>query len=142
MAGPRALSAAAAVVALLLVAASSLAAAAAGDAGGAASDDGGVAVGIDLGTTFSVVAAYNAAFGTVNVLPSATGASTTPSVVAVAPSDVHGREILVGTAAQNQQGVNPEQTFHSLKRIIGRHIDHPDVAAHKSNVAYQVHSEV
>ena len=92
------------------------------------------AIGIDLGTTFSVTAHFNPAFGTVDVLESPTGARTTPSMVAVTESG----EVVVGEAARNNVHANPAQTFYSLKRIIGRRVDHADVIAHMANATYKV----
>lgn len=70
-------------------------------------------VGIDLGTTNSLVATLEA--GLPRVLPSAEGERSTPSIVAFTP----GGELLVGQAAKRQAAVNPKNTFHSVKRFIG-----------------------
>ncbi len=72
------------------------------------------AVGIDLGTTNSVVAVWENGNG--KVIQNAEGARTTPSVVAYTED---GRR-LVGQIAQRQAIVNPEATIHSTKRFIGR----------------------
>jgi molecular chaperone DnaK len=72
------------------------------------------AVGIDLGTTNSVVAAMEG--GSAQVIPNAEGARTTPSVVAITPDG----ERLVGQVAKRQAILNPEGTIYSAKRFIGR----------------------
>nr|QOU10626.1 heat shock protein 70 [Pedospumella sp. Jangsampo120217C5] len=70
-------------------------------------------VGIDLGTTNSVVAVLEGAIP--NVIPNAEGNRTTPSIVAY----TQGGEILVGQLAKRQSVVNPSNTFFSIKRFIG-----------------------
>jgi molecular chaperone DnaK len=72
------------------------------------------AVGIDLGTTNSVIAAWQA--GEPVVIPNAEGARTTPSVVAFTESG----ERLVGQLARRQSIMNPKGTIYSAKRFIGR----------------------
>jgi molecular chaperone DnaK len=72
------------------------------------------AVGIDLGTTNSVVAAMEG--GTPEVLPNAEGGRVTPSVVAFTPDG----QRLVGQVAKRQAILNPEGTIYSAKRFIGR----------------------
>ena len=74
-------------------------------------------VGIDLGTTNSVVAVLEGA--NPNVIPNAEGGRTTPSVVAYTASG----EALVGQLAKRQAVVNPENTFFSVKRFIGSKFD-------------------
>src|ERR1700716_1467212 len=73
------------------------------------------AVGIDLGTTNSVVAATMEG-GRVEVIPNAEGARTTPSVVAFTEDG----ERLVGQVAKRQAILNPQATIYSVKRFIGR----------------------
>jgi molecular chaperone DnaK len=73
------------------------------------------AVGIDLGTTNSVVAAVMEG-GQAEVLPNAEGARTTPSVVAFTEDG----QRLVGQVAKRQAILNPEATVYSAKRFIGR----------------------
>jgi molecular chaperone DnaK len=72
------------------------------------------AVGIDLGTTNSVIAAMEG--GQVQVIPNAEGNRTTPSVVAFLDSG----ERLVGQMARRQAILNPKGTIYSAKRFIGR----------------------
>ena len=78
-------------------------------------------IGIDLGTTNSVMAFMEG--GKPNIIPNAQGSRLTPSVVA---QDEKG-EILVGTPAKNQSVINPEGTIYSVKRLIGRRWDDPEV---------------
>jgi molecular chaperone DnaK len=73
----------------------------------------GKAVGIDLGTTNSVVAVLEA--GEPTVIPNAEGARTTPSVVAFSPT----AEVLVGEVAKRQAITNPDRTIRSVKRHMG-----------------------
>jgi molecular chaperone DnaK len=75
------------------------------------------AVGIDLGTTNSVIAATEA--GKPAVIPNAEGSRTTPSVVAFTPQG----ERLVGQLARRQAILNPKGTIYSAKRFIGRRFD-------------------
>jgi molecular chaperone DnaK len=71
------------------------------------------AVGVDLGTTNSVVAALEA--GEPVVIPNAEGSRTTPSVVAISKTG----EILVGEVAKRQSITNPDRTTRSVKRHMG-----------------------
>ena len=75
------------------------------------------AVGIDLGTTNSVIAAWQG--GEPIVIPNAEGARTTPSVVAFTENG----ERLVGQLARRQSIMNPKGTIYSAKRFIGRRYD-------------------
>src|ERR671917_606533 len=75
------------------------------------------AVGIDLGTTNSVIAAWEG--GEPRVIPNAEGSRTTPSVVAFTESG----ERLVGQLARRQAILNPKGTISSAKRFIGRKYD-------------------
>ncbi|TMG16699.1 MAG: molecular chaperone DnaK [Chloroflexi bacterium] len=77
-------------------------------------------VGIDLGTTNSVVAVMEA--GEPVVIPNAEGGRTTPSVVAFTKSG----ERLVGQLARRQAAVNPENTVFSIKRFMGRNYNEVD----------------
>ena len=72
------------------------------------------AVGIDLGTTNSVVAVLEG--GEPAVIPNAEGARTTPSVVAFSK----GGEVLVGDVAKRQAITNPDRTIRSIKRRMGQ----------------------
>jgi molecular chaperone DnaK len=75
------------------------------------------AVGIDLGTTNSVIAVWEG--GEAKVIPNAEGARTTPSVVAFTDAG----ERLVGQIARRQAILNPKGTISSAKRFIGRKFD-------------------
>ncbi len=78
-------------------------------------------VGIDLGTTNSVVAVMEG--GDPIVIPNAEGNRTTPSEVAFTKNN----ERLVGQTAKRQATINPENTFFSIKRFIGRNYEETDV---------------
>src|SRR5215208_374330 len=79
------------------------------------------AVGIDLGTTNSVVSVLEA--GDPVVIPNAEGQRTTPSVVAFSKSG----EVLVGEVAKRQAITNPDRTFRSIKRHMGEDWKSEDV---------------
>src|SRR6186997_987481 len=87
-------------------------------------------VGIDLGTTNSVIAAMEA--GQSQVVPNAEGDRTTPSVVAFLDSG----ERLVGQMARRQTIVNPKGTIYSAKRFIGRNYD--EVTSELNAVSFDV----
>ena len=87
------------------------------------------ALGIDLGTTNSAVAIMEA--GSPEVITNAEGGRTTPSVVAF-----KGEERLVGQIAKRQGALNPENTFYSIKRFIGRR--YSEVADEMTLVPYKV----
>ncbi|MCW2986685.1 MAG: chaperone protein DnaK [Conexibacter sp.] len=89
------------------------------------------AVGIDLGTTNSVVAATMEG-GHAEVIPNAEGARTTPSVVAFTDDG----QRLVGQVAKRQAILNPEATVYSAKRFIGRKWD--EVSEESKIVSYKV----
>jgi molecular chaperone DnaK len=88
------------------------------------------AVGIDLGTTNSVIAAWEG--GEASVVPNAEGARTTPSVVAFADSG----ERLVGQLARRQAILNPKGTIYSVKRFIGRRFE--EIQEEAAQVTYEV----
>ncbi len=87
-------------------------------------------IGIDLGTTNSVVAVIEG--GDAVVIPTAEGARLLPSVVGFNKNG----ERLVGQTAKRQSVVNPENTVYSIKRFIGRHFN--EVEAERKMVPYQV----
>src|SRR6476646_7146301 len=87
-------------------------------------------VGIDLGTTNSVVAVMEG--GEPVVIPNAEGSRTTPSVVAFTRTG----ERLVGTLARRQAAVNPENTIYSIKRFMGRKYN--EVESERKIVPYDV----
>ena len=92
----------------------------------------GKIIGIDLGTTNSVVAVMEG--GEPTVISSAEGERLVPSVVAVNKN----HERLVGRVARNQAVVNPENTIFSIKRFMGRKFDDPEVKKALSRVPYKV----
>ena len=94
----------------------------------------GKIIGIDLGTTNSVVAVMSG--GEPVVIPSAEGERLVPSVVAVNKN----HERLVGRTARNQAIVNPENTIFSIKRFMGRKYNDPEVQRTISRVPYKVAS--
>jgi molecular chaperone DnaK len=87
-------------------------------------------VGIDLGTTNSCVAVMEG--GKPTVIANAEGFRTTPSVVAFTKNS----DRLVGQIAKRQAVMNPENTFYSVKRFIGRRFD--EVTHETTEVAYKV----
>ncbi len=87
-------------------------------------------VGIDLGTTNSVVAVIEA--GDPAVIVNAEGNRTTPSVVAFKENN----ERLVGQIAKRQGALNPENTFYSVKRFVGRRFS--EVESERKLVPYNV----
>ena len=89
-------------------------------------------VGIDLGTTNSVIAVMEG--GDATVIPNAEGGRTTPSAVAFNKNG----ERLVGTTAKRQAVVNPENTFYSIKRLMGRRIDDAETVRTKGMVSYTI----
>ncbi len=89
-------------------------------------------VGIDLGTTNSVVAVMEA--GNPTVISTAEGARLLPSVVAFTKNN----ERLVGQQAKRQAVVNPENTIYSIKRFMGRHFN--EVDSERAIVSYNVSS--
>ncbi len=89
-------------------------------------------IGIDLGTTNSVVAVIEG--GEATVIPNAEGARTTPSVVAISKSG----ERLVGQVAKRQAVTNPENTVFSIKRFMGRKFDDPSVQRDIKLVPYKI----
>jgi molecular chaperone DnaK len=91
-------------------------------------------IGIDLGTTNSVVAVVEG--GDPVVISSAEGSRTTPSVVAVSKNG----ERTVGQIAKRQSITNPENTVFSVKRFMGRKLDDESVQRDKALVPYKLTS--
>ncbi|CAN5765076.1 molecular chaperone DnaK [soil metagenome] len=89
-------------------------------------------IGIDLGTTNSVVAVMEG--GEPTVIPSAEGGRTVPSVVAFSKQG----ERLVGQIAKRQAITNPANTVYSITRFMGRRWDDPEVQRSKDFVPYKV----
>jgi len=90
----------------------------------------GKTIGIDLGTTNSVVAVMEG--GEPKVIPNEEGSRTTPSVVAFTKTG----ERLVGQVAKRQAITNPENTIYSIKRFMGRRFE--EVSAEMKMVPYKV----
>jgi molecular chaperone DnaK len=89
-------------------------------------------IGIDLGTTNSVVAVMQG--GEPVVIANQEGTRTTPSVVGLTKAG----EWLVGQVAKRQAITNPENTVYSIKRFMGRRFDEPEVADEMHRVPYKV----
>src|ERR1700680_3399284 len=90
----------------------------------------GKVIGIDLGTTNSVVAVVEG--GEPTVIVNQEGARTTPAVVAFTKDG----ERLVGQVAKRQSVTNPENTIFSIKRFMGRKFD--EITSEASRVPYKV----
>ncbi len=90
-------------------------------------------LGIDLGTTNSVMAVMEA--GEPTILENAEGNRLTPSVVAVNPKS---SEQIVGQVARRQAITNPENTIFSIKRFMGRKFSDPEVQEAVKHVPYKV----
>jgi molecular chaperone DnaK len=95
----------------------------------------GKIIGIDLGTTNSVVAVMEG--GEPTVIASAEGGRTIPSVVAFTKTG----ERLVGQLAKRQAVTNPANTVYSIKRFMGRRWDDPEVKHSKDLVPYKVEKD-
>jgi molecular chaperone DnaK len=89
-------------------------------------------LGIDLGTTNSVVAVMEG--GEPTVITTAEGGRLTPSMVAFTKNG----ERLVGQTAKRQATINPENTIFSVKRFIGRHFDDPETAEDRRRLPYPI----
>jgi len=92
----------------------------------------GKVIGIDLGTTNSCVAIMSG--GDPTVIPNAEGSRTTPSVVAITDKG----ERLVGQIAKRQAITNPENTIFSVKRLMGRKFNSPQVQEAIKRLPYKV----
>src|SRR3990170_3210130 len=90
-------------------------------------------IGIDLGTTNSVVAVMEA--GEPVGIENAEGGRLTPSVVAVNPKT---NERLVGQVAKRQAITNPENTIFSIKRFMGRKFSDPAVQKAMQHIPYRI----
>jgi molecular chaperone DnaK len=89
-------------------------------------------IGIDLGTTNSAVAVMEG--GAPKILENAEGNRTTPSIVAMSKSN----ERVVGLLAKRQSVTNPKNTIFSVKRLIGRKFDDPEVARDAKWLPYEI----
>ena len=90
-------------------------------------------LGIDLGTTNSVAAVIEA--GEPEVVENAEGGRTTPSVVAV---NTKSGERYVGQVAKRQAVTNPENTLFSVKRLMGRKFDDPEIMLASARLPYKI----
>src|SRR5215468_9528064 len=89
-------------------------------------------IGIDLGTTNSVVAIVQG--GQPHVIPNRTGQRLTPSVVAVTTAGKR----LVGQLAKRQAITNPENTVYASKRLIGRKFSSEQVRRARETLPYRI----
>ena len=89
-------------------------------------------IGIDLGTTNSVVAVMEG--GEPQVIPNSEGGRTTPSVVAISKDG----ERLVGTVAKRQAVTNPDNTVYSVKRLMGRRAEDAETDRARSFASYEI----
>ena len=92
----------------------------------------GRTVGIDLGTTFSVIATMEG--GEPVIIPNSEGERLTPSVTAISKTG----ERLVGLLAKRQAIVNPENTIYSIKRLMGRKFSEPSVQYDMKRLPYKI----
>src|SRR5512136_29043 len=92
----------------------------------------GKVIGIDLGTTNSVVAVMEG--GQPTVITTAEGGRLCPSVVAFTKNN----ERLVGQTARRQAVVNPDNTVYSIKRLMGRRYDDPEVTKARKVLPYKI----
>ncbi len=90
-------------------------------------------VGIDLGTTNSVVAAWRDT-GNAEVLADASGFKIQPSVVAFHPNG----SVVVGAEAKQRRVIDPENTIYSVKRLIGRTYDSPQVTEARERMPFKI----
>jgi molecular chaperone DnaK len=89
-------------------------------------------IGIDLGTTNSVVAYMEG--GQPTIIPNKEGSRLTPSIVAFTKNG----EILVGQLAKRQAITNPKNTIYSIKRLMGRRYDDPEVEKARKVLPYEI----
>src|SRR3954463_8051589 len=93
-------------------------------------EDRGHVIGIDLGTTNSVVAVIEN--GQPKVIPNAEGQMKTPSVIAF----MEDGQIVIGEMARRQAATQPERTISSVKRLVGRRMS--EVEDEKSQFPFEI----
>jgi len=93
-----------------------------------------VAIGIDLGTTYSCVGVFQN--GTVEIIANDQGNRTTPSYVSF-----QAEERLIGDAAKNASNQSPQQTIYEIKRMIGREFSDPVLQKDLTLLTYKVVNE-
>lgn len=91
-------------------------------------------IGIDLGTTNSAVATLEGGIPT--IISNSEGGRTTPSIVAFSSAG----DTLIGQIAKRQSIINPENTFYSIKRLIGKKYD--EIESELNSVAYEIKKDV
>jgi molecular chaperone DnaK len=92
----------------------------------------GKTIGIDLGTTNSAFAYVSS--GKPEIITNKEGGRTTPSVIGMTDK----KDLLVGVPAKNQMVTNPEQTFYSIKRLIGRRWEDKKVQKDKDLLPFEI----
>lgn len=91
-------------------------------------------IGIDLGTTNSAMALVQG--GDPDIISNKEGQRTTPSVISFSADN--NNEVLVGITAKNQMVTNPEQTFYSVKRLIGRKWSDKEIQKEKEQLPFKI----
>jgi len=91
-------------------------------------------IGIDLGTTNSAMALVQG--GDPDIVSNKEGQRTTPSVISISADN--NNEVLAGISAKNQMVTNPEQTFYSVKRLIGRKWSDKEIQKEKEHLPFKI----